>query len=74
MLASEKADERGKEGEVAKCLFVVPGAAERTTANSDGRHWRQAVPGPAQKSPSTAFLCLLRDTICPVLTCAQWTA
>lgn len=28
MLVSEKADERGKEGEVTKCLFVVPGAVE----------------------------------------------
>lgn len=28
MLASEKADERGKEGEVIKCMFVVPRAME----------------------------------------------
>lgn len=34
MLVFEKADERGKEGEVTK-LFVVPGAVE----NHSSQHW-----------------------------------
>lgn len=65
MLVSEKVDGRGKEGEVTKCLFVVPGAVE----NHISQH-REALTGSAGASPeipSTSVLYLLRDTICPDL-------
>lgn len=65
MLVSEKADERGKEGEVTKCLFVVPGAVE-----SHSSQHQEALTGSAGTSPeipSTSLLYLLRDSICPDL-------
>lgn len=65
MLVYEKADERGKEGEVTKCLFVVPGAVE----NHSSQRW-EALTGRAGASPeipSTSVLYLLRGVICPDL-------
>lgn len=64
MLVFEKADERGKEGEVTK-LFVVPGAVE----NHSSQRW-EALTGSAGASPeipSTLLLYLLRDMMCPDL-------
>lgn len=65
MLVSEKTDERGKEREVTKCLFVVPGAVENHSSQR-----QEALTGSAGASPeirSTSVLYLLRDMMCPDL-------
>lgn len=59
VLAAEKADERGKEGEVTKRRFVVPGAVV-----NHSKQPREAL-ATEQKSPSTSSLCLLRVQSAP---------
>lgn len=64
MLVSEQADER-EEGEVTKCLLVVPGAVENHSSQQ-----QEALTGSAGASPeipSTSVPYLLRDRICPDL-------
>lgn len=65
MLVSEEADERGKEGEVTKCLFVVPRAVESHSSQRGEALTGRA--GASTEIPSTPVLYLLRDTICPDL-------